>query len=569
MMERTELSIPFTVTDAEGDTITLSATSSNAAVTVSHTDNTLKLVAADISQTMSVTITLKANDGKTSSSKSFTLKVTNNQAPLISGLSGSYQMEENAQLTVPFTVTDAEDDTITVSAISSAPEVTVSHNGNSLLLVAGEIAQDVTSTITLTANDGQNSAHTSFTLSITDKPVPTKAPVISWAADYGTEPLFAVNEKTLEDFVFTLSDEDSDITNLTVTGTVTVLNAASDYEKQRIADNFSLVVDKVTGVARATIPNVDGRASVAIALTATDEKGNTAATSEMRLHFNQRDSIGYLDDYTGKYPSVGISSTVSLFFISSNETSQTSQTSLASVEYANPDYILSDPLNISGISKSQFTITPTEAVAGELVVLKARFFMGEANGVSSYSEQDIKIKTLLAGSLEESWSQQIAEMNNKLKYAFEYQKIANYINHELFFSGNISSNDYITNARKIKLSDYGNIYKSAQYTNARYENAINQFYQQEEGMPSTIDSFITGQIAMFDAGVNAPSQSVALVNQLINVLHPNEYRFDEQPLIKLEDGSYSRFIGNTLYGEYVDGRWQFSAKYDFLNRILM
>ncbi|WP_218997122.1 hypothetical protein, partial [Shewanella algae] len=539
---------------------------SNAAVTVSHTDNTLKLVAADISQTMSVTITLKANDGKTSSSKSFTLKVTNNQAPLISGLSGSYQMEENAQLTVPFTVTDAEDDTITVSAISSAPEVTVSHNGNSLLLVAGEIAQDVTSTITLTANDGQNSAHTSFTLSITDKPVPTKAPVISWAADYGTEPLFAVNEKTLEDFVFTLSDEDSDITNLTVTGTVTVLNAASDYEKQRIADNFSLVVDKVTGVARATIPNVDGRASVAIALTATDEKGNTAATSEMRLHFNQRDSIGYLDDYTGKYPSVGISSTVSLFFISSNETSQTS---LASVEYANPDYILSDPLNISGISKSQFTITPTEAVAGELVVLKARFFMGEANGVSSYSEQDIKIKTLLAGSLEESWSQQIAEMNNKLKYAFEYQKIANYINHELFFSGNISSNDYITNARKIKLSDYGNIYKSAQYTNARYENAINQFYQQEEGMPSTIDSFITGQIAMFDAGVNAPSQSVALVNQLINVLHPNEYRFDEQPLIKLEDGSYSRFIGNTLYGEYVDGRWQFSAKYDFLNRILM
>ncbi|WP_412500789.1 Ig-like domain-containing protein [Shewanella chilikensis] len=566
MMERTELSIPFTVTDAEADTITLSATSSNAAVTVSHTDNTLKLVATDISQTMSVTITLKANDGKTSSSKSFTLKVTNNQAPVISGLPDSYQMEENAQLTVPFTVTDAEGDTISVSATSSAPEVTVSHNGNSLLLVAGEIAQDVTSTITLTANDGQNSTHASFTLSITDKPVPTKAPVISWAADYGTAPLFAVNEKTLEDFVFTLSDEDSDITNITIASAVTVLNAASDDEKQRVADNFSLVVDKVTGVARATIPNVDGRASVAIVLTATDEKGNEAATSEMRLHFNQRDSIGYLDDHTGKYPSVGVSSTVSLFFISSNETNQTT---LASVEYANPDYVLSDPLNINGISKSQFTITPTEAVAGELVVLKARFFIGEANGVSSYSEQEIKIKTLLAGSLEESWSQQIAQMNQKLKYAFEYQKIANYINHELFFSGNISSNDYITNARKIKLADYENIYKSAQYTNARYENAINQFMQQEEGMPSEIDNFIASQIAIFDAGVNAPSQSVTLVNQLINVLHPNEYRFDEQPLIKLDDGQYSRFIGNTLYGEYKDGRWQFTGKYQFLNSVLL
>lgn len=566
MPENTRLTVPFTVTDAESDAITLSVSSSNTAVTVSQTGSELLLVAAEISQNISATITLTANDGKATTSKSFTLDVTDNRPPVISGLSSTYQMEENAQLSIPFTVTDAEGDPISVSVSSSDPVVTVSHSGHELLLITGEVVQDMATTVSLIASDGKSSATTLFTLNVVDKPEPTKAPVISWAADYGDAPRFAVNEKTLEDFIFTLSDEDSDISGITLTSSVTVLDASNEEAKQLIKSGLLIGLDKSAGIARATIPDVDGLATVAVQLTATDEKGNSSTSLELLMRINQRDGVSYIDDYTNKYPAMGISSTVELSFISSQETSQTT---LASVEYDNPDYRLTDPLNITAIAKNSFTITPSEAVAGELVVLKARFFMGEANGVSSYSEQDIKIKTLLAGSLEESWSQQIAEMNNKLKYAFEYQKIANYINHELFFSGNISSNDYITNARKIKLSDYGNIYKSAQYTNARYENAINQFYQQEEGMPSTIDSFITGQIAMFDAGVNAPSQSVALVNQLINVLHPNEYRFDEQPLIKLEDGSYSRFIGNTLYGEYVDGRWQFSAKYDFLNRILM
>ncbi|QYJ76936.1 hypothetical protein [Shewanella sp. FJAT-52076] len=566
MPENTRLTVPFTVTDAESDAITLSVSSSNTAVTVSQTGSELLLVAAEISQNISATITLTANDGKATTSKSFTLDVTDNRPPVISGLSSIYQMDENTQLSIPYTVTDAEGDPISVSVSSSDPVVTVSHSGNELLLITGEVVQDMATTVSLIASDGKSSATTLFTLNVVDKPEPTKAPVISWAADYGDSPRFAVNEKTLEDFVFTLSDEDSDIKNITVTGTVTVLNAASEYEKQRIADNFSLLLDKVTGVARATIPNVDGSASVAIVLTATDEKGNAAATSEMTLHFNQRDSISYLDDYTGKYPSVGVSSTVSLFFISSNETNQTS---LASVEYANPDYVLSDPLNITAIAKNSFTITPSEAVAGELVVLKATFFMGEANGVSSYSEQDIKIKTLLAGSLEESWSQQIAEMNKKLKYAFEYHQIAHYLNDELLFSGKIGSSEYTANERKIKFADYENIYKSAQYTNARYENAINKFMQQGDGMIAEIDSFIQSQLAIFNTGVDSPYQSTSLVNEMFNVLGANEHQFEELPLIKLEDGSYSRFIGNTLYGEYVNGSWQFSAKYDFLNRILM
>ncbi|WP_226685262.1 hypothetical protein [Shewanella indica] len=566
MPENTRLTVPFTVTDAESDAITLSVSSSNTAVTVSQTGSELLLVAAEISQNISATITLTANDGKATTSKSFTLDVTDNRPPVISGLSSTYQMEENTQLSIPFTVTDAEGDPISVSVSSSDPVVTVSHSGNELLLITGEVVQDMATTVSLIASDGKSSATTLFTLNVVDKPEPTKAPVISWAADYGDSPRFAVNEKTLEDFIFRVSDEDSDISGITLTSSVTVLDASNEEAKQLIKNGLFIALDKSAGLARATIPDVDGLATVAVQLTATDEKGNSSTSPELLMRINQRDSISYIDDYTNKYPAMGISSTVELSFISSQETSQTT---LASVEYDNPDYRLTDPLNITAIAKNSFTITPSEAVAGKLVVLKARFFMGEANGVSSYSEQEIKIKTLLAGSLEESWSQQIAEMNKKLKYAFEYHQIAHYLNDELLFSGKIGSSEYTANERKIKFADYENIYKSAQYTNARYENAINRFFQEEDGMIAEMDSFIQSQLAIFNTGVDSPYQSTSLVNEMFNSLGANEYQFAELPLIKLEDGSYSRFIGNTLYGEYVNGSWQFSTKYEFLSRILM
>lgn len=566
MPENTRLTVPFTVTDAESDAITLSVSSSNTAITVSQTGSELLLVAAEISQNISATITLTANDGKAITSKSFSLDVTDNRPPVISGLSSTYQMEENAQLSIPYTVTDAEGDPISVSVSSSDPVVTVSHSGNELLLITGEVVQDMATTVSLIASDGKSSATTLFTLNVVDKPEPTKAPVISWAADYGDSPRFAVNEKTIEDFIFRVSDEDSDISGITLTSLVTVLDASNEEAKQKIKSGLLITLDKSAGLARATIPDVDGLAIVAVQLTATDEKGNSSTSPELLMRINQRDIISYIDDYTNKYPAMGISSTVELSFISSQETSQTT---LASVEYDNPDYRLTDPLNITVIAKNSFTITPSEAVAGQMVLLKVKFFLGETNAISSYIESTIKIKPQLPGAIEASWNSQIEEMNQKLKYAFEYHQIARYLNDELLFSGKIGSSEYTANERKIKFADYENIYKSAQYTNARYENAINSFMQQEDGMIAEIDSFIQRQLAIFNAGVDLPYQSTSLVNEMFKALGANEHQFEELPLLKLGDGSYSRFIGNTLYGEYVNGSWQFSAKYDFLNRILM
>ena len=83
---------------------------------------------------------------------------TSNTAPVISGVSDVYQMMESAELTIPFSVTDAEGDTITLSAISSNAAVTVSLSGQKLLLVTADINQNTSTTITLSASDGKTSS---------------------------------------------------------------------------------------------------------------------------------------------------------------------------------------------------------------------------------------------------------------------------------------------------------------------------------------------------------------------------------------------------------------------------
>lgn len=65
-----------------------------------------------------------------------------NTAPVISGLSDVYRMMERAELTIPFSVTDAEGDTITLSVISSNAAVTASLSGQKLLLVTADINQN-------------------------------------------------------------------------------------------------------------------------------------------------------------------------------------------------------------------------------------------------------------------------------------------------------------------------------------------------------------------------------------------------------------------------------------------
>ncbi|MFB2727605.1 Ig-like domain-containing protein [Shewanella mangrovisoli] len=569
MMERAELTIPFSVTDAEGDTITLSVISSNAAVTASLSGQKLLLVTADINQNTSTTVTLSASDGQTSSSKSFILNITKNNAPVISGLSDTYQMEENAQILLPFTVTDTEGDEITLSTASSDPIITISYNGNSqILLIAGEITRDISVTISLTASDGKLASTKEFILTVMDKPVvqppePTKAPVIAWSSEYGDTPTFSVNEMTMEDFVFTVSDEDSDISQLNITYKLRFLTSLNDTDKSSIIKKFSIDIDKVSGVARMRIPNSTyGKIQIAVTLNVVDEKSNESSSKELFLAFSSKSSVSYLDDLSNKYPLVGEESLINTYFVSrGNEIN-----SAIKVSYSIPEYNTTNPLGIKDLTKNSFSVTPIPSVANELVAINISF--EDSTGLTS--QFSTFIKPINSGSIESVWNTKIQELKKLANASAEYEKIASYFNDELFFSKKINSDIYLSNKRKIQLSDDEMITNNVALLENRYHFVLNGLLQKDKKMEAAFDELINRLTLEVEARIDNPFESISVLNELVNDVYPSMYLFNQEKLVLLSDGSYSRFIGNTAYGYYeVSGKWVFSTQYDFLNDILM
>lgn len=569
MMERAELTIPFSVTDAEGDTITLSVISSNAAVTASLSGQKLLLVTADINQNTSTTVTLSASDGQTSSSKSFILNITKNNAPVISGLSDTYQMEENAQILLPFTVTDTEGDEITLSTASSDPIITISYNGNSqILLIAGEITRDISVTISLTASDGKLASTKEFILTVMDKPVvqppePTKAPVIAWSSEYGDTPTFSVNEMTMEDFVFTVSDEDSDISQLNITYKLRFLTSLNDTDRLSIIKEFSMDIDKVSGVARMRIPNSTyGKIQIAVTLNVVDEKSNESSSKELFLAFLSKSSVTYLDDLSNKYPLVGEESLVNTYFVGrGNEIN-----SAIKVSYSIPEYNTTNPLGIKDLTKNSFSVTPIPSVANELVAINISF--KDSSGLTS--QFTTFIKPINSGSIESVWNTKLRELKKLANASTEYKKIANYFNDELFFSKKINSDVYLSNKRKIKLSDDEMITKKIAFLENRYHFVLNGLLQKDKEIEAEFNEIINYNSLEVEARIDDPFESIGVLNELVNDVYPSMYLFNQEKLVLLSDGSYSRFIGNTAYGSYeVSGKWVFSTQYDFLNDILM
>lgn len=152
----------------------------------------------------------------------------------------------------------------------------------------------------------------------------------------------------------------------------------------------------------------------------------------------------------------------------------------------------------------------------------------------------------------------------------EYEKIASYFNDELFFSKKINSDIYLSNKRKIQLSDDEMITKKIAFLENRYHFVLNGLLQKDKEIEAEFNEIINYNSLEVEARIDDPFESIGVLNELVNDVYPSMYLFNQEKLVLLSDGSYSRFIGNTAYGSYeVSGKWIFSTQYDFLNDILM
>ena len=140
--ENTQIDIPFTITDTEGGGLPISVTSSNATL-VPNDDANIRIIAENgnifghnyilsssggssnltlriipaTNQSGSTELTMTVSDGGESVSKVFILTVQN-EAPVIGGVS-NHIMDEDIEINIAFTVTDAEGGTLPISVTSS------------------------------------------------------------------------------------------------------------------------------------------------------------------------------------------------------------------------------------------------------------------------------------------------------------------------------------------------------------------------------------------------------------------------------------------------------------------
>ncbi|KPA09952.1 F-box associated region domain protein [Candidatus Magnetomorum sp. HK-1] len=201
--------IPIHLLDYNGDTVTVSAVSSdqsilpdgNISITGAGTDQTI-LVSPLTDQYGTLTLTVSVDDGLSQTTTYILLHVS--QPPVISTISPQ-NMDEDTVFKMALPITDADDDLcgLSVRAFSDDSDliremVTDCENGNYTLTIRPVPSQSGITTITITAKDASN-AYTEQSFSLTVNPI-NNAPKIGVSSDRWTAPMRRINQiKSISD----------------------------------------------------------------------------------------------------------------------------------------------------------------------------------------------------------------------------------------------------------------------------------------------------------------------------------------------------------------------------------
>jgi len=244
-------------TDADGDDLTFSATSSSEVIaTVSIMGATLTYTAVGVGST---TITVTADDGNGGTvTDHFTITINAvavNTAPVVaSAITDITEDEGFASKTVDLSsvFTDADGDDLTISATSSSEVIaTVSIMGTTLTYTAVGVGS---TTITVTADDGNDGTVTDeFTITINAVAVNTTPVVANAITDITEEEGFSSNTVDLSS-VFT--DADGDLL------TFTALSSDRTIADVNVSGTALQYFEEANGVATITVTANDGRGGI-------------------------------------------------------------------------------------------------------------------------------------------------------------------------------------------------------------------------------------------------------------------------------------------------------------------
>jgi hypothetical protein len=170
--------VNLSITDPNNDPLTLTAASSNNGIA------SVVIVGANVARINGVaggnsTITITADDNKGGKATTSFNVVVNpppdpNDPPAVTPITDQ-TVTVGESITVPVTVTDADGDTVSISAVvDPVSQATVTLSATNSLVITG--AQEGTATVTVTASDGTESVEETFELTV--EPSPNELPTI-------------------------------------------------------------------------------------------------------------------------------------------------------------------------------------------------------------------------------------------------------------------------------------------------------------------------------------------------------------------------------------------------------
>lgn len=169
MLEDTSVNISLSASDIESDALTYSLVTASSELNAVISGSTLTVTVTPATNYNGVgAITLEVSDGALTDTETFNVTVqNNNDAPTITPLSDvAFHFDSSTTLTL--SASDIDGDALTYSAVSANTGiVTTSVSGNQLTLTSVTNAIASTS-VTVTVNDGNATANTTFAVNLTD-----------------------------------------------------------------------------------------------------------------------------------------------------------------------------------------------------------------------------------------------------------------------------------------------------------------------------------------------------------------------------------------------------------------
>jgi hypothetical protein len=555
MDENTTTTVTLSATDSNGDTLSYSV-QGNDTVTANINNRTLTLTANEVATTTTVIVTATVSDGSLTDSEDISVTVNNvivNTAPVVELDLAEFTLTKGQNKEVTSTITDAENDPFTITlgtSDSSVISVIDTSTGFEVTALNEGIA-----IVTYTVTDSGNLSTVSQVTVIVEE-------AINFAPDFTL-----LNENNQIVSVFhnrevtinvDIVDPDSDSHTLVMTSFEASNGDISLIESYNIdSTNKTLTFDI------NSLPSNIENMTFDMVLRVTDSSDNEV-TKYYELFVEKSENTPPLFTFSekvGAFVMVGQDATTEITY--TIEDDNASIVNVTGVEYWYGDQ---EKFNVTLDSENKkITITTTNAEIEDAYGFVLKYTDSSISG-------NVNVELLVTATFGAE-EQQMLDLRNKMIKARESVKEYVYIG--AFYSQVLENLGFITEQQaedfveRLDVDDSeGSQYSIFNLYIGNIDFYISRGNFKDEGFR---DSYITVLNNLFEMSKTVGQYRYEIINQMATISGDLLPAFTFEGSVEEYDSTnnyYSRFVGNALYGEYVNEVWVFNEEFLFMDAVL-